>query len=176
MCNAGLIPERTCDPRRAFHLWSSDGAVILTTHRTGAAGMLTGVRDIFGPRLFVHQSPTTVPARLVLHIDGYLEFGDCYPDLVFVLCQRPATTGGELFLVDGQRLLHAIAGDPTKRALSRFLWDVTLEQGRSRWGLLGRNRQAGLQPATGGLADLRWAPHRAPSSTPTPPRRCRTSA
>jgi hypothetical protein len=50
MCNAGLIPERTADPGRAFHLWSSDGAVILSTNRTDAAGTLAGARDVFGPR------------------------------------------------------------------------------------------------------------------------------
>lgn len=151
MYNAGLSPERTPDPRRAVHLWSSDGAVILTTNRTDAAGMLAGAGDVFGPRILVHQSPTTVadhrrqdsyhPAvtrtvngnagvALELHIDGYLPFGDHYPDLVFVLCQRQATGGGESFIVDGQRLVDAIASDPTQRTLSRFLWDIKLEQGR----------------------------------------------
>ncbi|MGH3965484.1 MAG: TauD/TfdA family dioxygenase [Pseudonocardiaceae bacterium] len=152
MYNAGLSPERTPDPRRAFHLWSSDGAVILTTNRTDAAGMLVGARDVFGPRLLVHQSPTTVvnttsgqdthhapmtrtvngnaDVALEPHIDGYMAFGDHYPDLVFLLCERQATTGGESFIVDGQRLVHAIASDPTQHALSRFLWDITLEQGR----------------------------------------------
>lgn len=153
MYNAGLDPERTPDPRRAFHLWSSDGAVILTTNRTDAAGMLADARDVFGPRILVHQSPThvagnTVPGQdsyyaavtrnakgnagvaLELRIDGYLPFGDHYPDLVFLLCQRQATGGGESFIVDGQRLVDAIASDPTQRALSRFLWDIKLEQSR----------------------------------------------
>lgn len=153
MCNAGLLPERTPDPRRAFHLWSSDGAVILTTNRTDVAGMLAGAQDVFGPRLLVHQSPTTVATNttpgqdtyydpvtrtvnsdagvaLELHIDGYMVFGDYYPDLVFLLCARQAPAGGESFIVDGQRLIGAIAGDPAQRGLSRFLWDVTLEQSR----------------------------------------------
>lgn len=148
MCTAGLIPERTADPGRAFHLWSSDGAVIFATNSTDPAGMLTGARDVFGPRLFIHQSPTsTTPSHhthrdsvtqtgdgnpsvaLQLHIDGYTEFGDYYPDLVFLLCERQATAGGELSLVDGQRLVDAIASNPTQRALSRFLWDVKLEHG-----------------------------------------------
>jgi alpha-ketoglutarate-dependent taurine dioxygenase len=64
-------------------------------------------------------------------IDGYLEFGNYYPDLVFVLSQRQATAGGEWFLVDGQRLLDDIASDPTRRALSRFLWEVQLEPHRT---------------------------------------------
>lgn len=153
MCNAGLIPERTRDPGRAFHLWSSDGAVILTTNHSDAAGMLAGARDVFGPRLLVHQAPTTVVTNMTpgadtyydpvtrtvnanagvaleLHIDGCMAFGDHYPDLVFLLCERQAAAGGESFIVDGQRLVGAIASDPTQRALSRFLWEVKLEQSR----------------------------------------------
>ncbi|MGH7750384.1 MAG: TauD/TfdA family dioxygenase, partial [Candidatus Dormibacteria bacterium] len=141
MCNAGLIPERTQDPKRAFHLWSADGAVILVTNRTDAGGMLAGVQDVFGPRILVRQSPTTVAssttpghdAAASPHIDGYMSFGDYYPDLVFLLCERQAIAGGESYIVDGQRLLSAIAGDPSQRALSRFLWEVKLEQGRPAW-------------------------------------------
>jgi Taurine catabolism dioxygenase TauD, TfdA family len=129
MYNAGLSPERTSDPGRAFHLWSSDGAVILTTDRTDAAGMLASAHDVFGPRILVHQSST-----LELHIDGCMAFGDYYPDLVFLLSERPAAAGGASFIVDGQRLLYAIASDPTQRALSRFLWDIKLEQSRPAGG------------------------------------------
>ncbi len=134
---AGLVPERTTDPRRAFHLWSSDGAVILRTNHTGVAGILAGARDAFGPRILFCQSPTTMATdtsgglALEPHIDGYLPFGDHYPDLVFLLCERQATAGGDSFILDGQRLLHGIASDPTQRALSRFLWDVKLEQSRA---------------------------------------------
>jgi len=164
MWQTGVIPERTPDPWRAFHLWSSDGAVILTRNHADAAGMLAGARDVFGPRLLAHQSPTIVATKttpghdayydpvtrtvyanagvaLPLHIDGYLAFGDYYPDLVFLLCEHQATAGGELFIVDGQRLLAAIASDPTQRALSRFLWDVKLEQGRPEGvGLAGTGK------------------------------------
>lgn len=166
MCNAGLIPERTADPRRAFHLWSSDGAVILTTHHTDAAGIFVGARDVFGPRLFVHQSPGKGNADVALqpHIDGYLEFGDNYPDLVFVLCERQAIAGGESFLVDGQRLLYAIASDPTQRALNRFLWDVTLEQGRfAGLGAVGTRPVPSRRPVAsrtcGGRLTVRRHPH-----------------
>jgi alpha-ketoglutarate-dependent taurine dioxygenase len=167
MCNTGLIPERTADPGRAFHLWSSDGAVILSTNRTDAAGTLAGARDVFGPRLFVCRSPSTVAASTTagrptgaghaaqavagnggldfqLHIDGCLEFGDYYPDVVFVLCERPATVGGEWFLVDGQRLLSAIAGNPSRRPLSRFLWEARLELRRSAGvGSVGTGKPGG---------------------------------
>src|SRR5918998_2008261 len=71
MYNAGLNPERTLDPRRAFHLWSSDGAVIFTTNRADAAGMLAGTRDVFGPRILVHQSPTLVADNTVPGQDSY---------------------------------------------------------------------------------------------------------
>ena len=40
---------------------------------------------------------------------GYIGFGNYYPDLVFLLCERQPATGGESFIVDGQRLLGAIA-------------------------------------------------------------------
>ena len=172
MCNAGLIPERTADPWRAFHLWSSDGAVILSANRTDAAGTLAGARDVFGPRLFVCRSPSTMAASATdsrhtgcgpvaqagtgidsvdlqvdfdPHVDGYLEYGNYYPDLVFVLSQRQATAGGEWFLVDGQRLLDAIASDPDCRALSRFLWEVELEPHRST----GAGQGAVMPPASG---------------------------
>jgi len=188
MCNAGLIPERTADPGRAFHLWSSDGAVILTTNRTDAAGTLAGARDVFGPRLFVCRTPSATSASATaggltgfgpvaqavsghgsvdfqLHIDGYLEFGNCYPDLVFVLSRRQAAAGGEWFLVDGQRLLDAIAGDPTRRALSRFLWEVQLEPHRATGvGPGGSGKPAGGgRPAAsrtcGGRLTVRRHPH-----------------
>jgi hypothetical protein len=172
MCNVGLIPERTADPGRAFHLWSSDGAVILSTNRTDAAGTLAGARDVFGPRLFVCRSPSTMAASATEsgltccspvpqtgtgdgcvdlqvdfqpHIDGYVEFGNYYPDLVFVLSQRQATAGGEWFLVDGQRLIDTIASDPTCRALSRFLWDIALEPHRPT----GAGPGAAMLPAKG---------------------------
>jgi hypothetical protein len=150
-------------------LWSSDGAVILTTNHTDVAGMLAGARDVFGPRILVQQPPTivadnTVPGQdgyyaavtrtvnsnadvaLDLHIEGYLPFGDHYPDLVFLLCQRQATGGGESFIVDGQRLVDAIASDPTQRALIRFLWDIKLEQSRPD----GVNPAASGRPVSSG--------------------------
>jgi hypothetical protein len=35
-------------------------AVILATDRADATGMLAGAQEVFGPRLFVCQSPATV--------------------------------------------------------------------------------------------------------------------
>jgi Taurine catabolism dioxygenase TauD, TfdA family len=64
---------------------------------------------------------------------------------VFVLSQRQATAGGQWFLVDGQRLIDAIASDPTCRALSRFLWDVQLEPHRPT----GVGPGAAMLPAKG---------------------------
>lgn len=130
---AGLIPERTTDPRRAFHLWSSDGAVILSTARIDAAGMLAGAQDVFGPRILFYRSSATVTTDTMPGhetCDGQVTFGHHYPDLVFLQYERQAAEGGESFVVDGQRLVYAIASDPTQRTLSRFLWDIKLEQSR----------------------------------------------
>jgi alpha-ketoglutarate-dependent taurine dioxygenase len=135
--------------------------------------MLAGARDVFGPRIFVHQSPATVATGTIpdpcvalrLHIDGCLEFGDYYPDLVFVLCERWATAGGEWYLVDGQRLIDVIAGDLTQRALNRFLWDVKLEQGRpdgvrpSGSGKVVSSRRPIASRTCGGRLTVRRHPH-----------------
>ncbi|MCA1834958.1 MAG: TauD/TfdA family dioxygenase [Actinobacteria bacterium] len=188
MLAAGLIPERTADPRRAFHLWSSDGAVILTGNRIGAGATLAGARDVFGPRLFVCHSPSIVAASTVRdrpagcglltqaaighagidaqpHIDGWLEFRDYYPDVVFVLGQRQAMRGGQWFVVDGQRLLDGLASDPIRRALIRFLWDVKLGQGQpSDSGMVGTGQRAATcRPAAsrtcGGRLTIRCHPY-----------------
>jgi alpha-ketoglutarate-dependent taurine dioxygenase len=133
--------------------------------------MLTGVQDAFGPRILFCQSPTTTATNtrvgnaLEPHIDGCLTFGDYYPDLVFLLCARPATAGGESFLVDGQRLIHAIASDPTKRTLSRFLWDVKLEHGRpdaghpAGTGKPVSSRRPVVSRTCGGRLTVRRHPH-----------------
>jgi hypothetical protein len=169
--HAGLMPECTTDPRRAFHLWSSDGAVILRMNRTDAPGMLAGARDAFGPRILFCQSPTTmatdtcVGSALEPRIDGCLTFGDYYPDLVFLLCERQATAGGGAFLVDGQRLIHAIASDPAQRPLIRFLWDVKLEQSRPDGGCPARtgkpvsSRRPVVSRTCGGRLTVRRHPH-----------------
>lgn len=188
MLPAGLIPERTADPGRAFHLWSSDGVVILSTGRTEADGTLAGARDIFGPRLFVCHWPDTgavgtmadrppgrgplprgVPGNAgvhgQLHIDGWLEFGDYYPDVVFALCEREASASGQWFAVDGQHLLAALAADSARRALSRFLWDVKLgHRSADGNGPVGIGpRAARCQPVAsrtcGGRLTVRRDPH-----------------
>src|SRR5262245_4773437 len=76
MGNVGLIPERTADPGRAFHLWSSDGAVIISTSRTDTAGVLAGARDVFGPRLFVYQSPTAAASGEIPGLPTYYDYCD----------------------------------------------------------------------------------------------------
>lgn len=67
--------ELTPDPGRAFHLWASDGAAIRTTNRTDPAGILAGTREVFGPRLLIHQSaPAEAPAT-TRGQDGHIEHG-----------------------------------------------------------------------------------------------------
>jgi alpha-ketoglutarate-dependent taurine dioxygenase len=93
---------------------------------TGDTSTIPGQDSHLGPAIQTDDADVALDP----HIDGYTAFGNHYPDLVFVLCQREAADGGESFIVDGQRLLGAIASDPTQRPLSRFRWDVTLEQSR----------------------------------------------
>jgi alpha-ketoglutarate-dependent taurine dioxygenase len=153
MYGVGFVPRTTDDPEEAFRLWSSEGAVILATGRTDAEGMLEGTEAVFGEHLVSHQGFSHVGANrtpgedtyfdpatrtvhanagviLELHVDGYMAFGQRFPDLVCLLCQRQAAVGGDSFLVDGLRLVEAIDADPAEAELSRFAWEVPIEQSR----------------------------------------------
>lgn len=153
MDGTGVSPQRTADPEEALRLRHADGAAILVTKRTDPQGTLEGARAVFAQHLSAHQGLSRVSSNrtpgedtyfdpvtrtvhanagvvLGLHVDGYMAFGARYPDLVFLLCERPAPRGGESFVVDGTRLVQAIEGDPDHESLAQFLWQVALEQSR----------------------------------------------
>jgi hypothetical protein len=147
---AGFEPRRCTDPAGAFTGWCRDGASILTIGRTAPEDLLAGATAVFGEQLGdarpLGQVDTNADrsvqgfdfARRVLlsdadnplevHHDGGSGFGDVYPDLLFLLCARPAADGGESVLVDGQYLVDAVSRDPAQHELARFLWSVPVEQ------------------------------------------------
>lgn len=57
------------------------------------------------------------------HNDGFA-FGDYAPDRLFLFSARPAATGGESFLVDGLKVVEALAADPE---LVEFLRTVDID-------------------------------------------------
>jgi gamma-butyrobetaine dioxygenase len=174
--DTGLIPERTRDTAQALGLWKRAGAAILTVGRTDGEAVLEAAADMFGPHLIAHQGIGTVAANpkdgepsffdaatrtvranaaepLDLHIDGYMVFGERYPDVVLLLCERQAPAGGESFLVDGAHLVEAIAADPDQRDLHAFIWNRVINQ----------TRTAGNGPPGTGAP----VPHRAPIASRT---------
>jgi alpha-ketoglutarate-dependent taurine dioxygenase len=119
---AGLIPTRTDDPTQAAALLDRDGAAILTGRGTdaGAAGAIAG--EVLGPLL---ARPDAAAVReggegdtsliapeqtMPVHVDGFA-YGDRHPDGLFLLCAEQGIDGGASMVVDGHRLLAAIAED-----------------------------------------------------------------
>lgn len=161
MWNTGIIPERTDDPTEAYRLLEMDGAAILTWGRTDGEAATAAAKAVLGNRLRAQREPIgiqpnptsgqgtrfdwktrTVNAdstvEQAIHIDGYMMYGSAYPDFIFLLCAEQAPSGGDSFIADGQRLINAIASDPTLRELSRFLWQVPIEQSTPE-GIPSRN-------------------------------------
>lgn len=176
MPGTGLMPHRTCDPVEALGLWKRDGAAIVTLGCTDAEAVLESAHAIFGEHLLAYQglgkvAATPIPGgpayfdpetrtvyansreALEMHIDGYMVFGARYPDVVLLLCERQARTGGESFVVDGAALLDTIAADPGQRDLHTFVWNRVINQTRT---------EGSGPPGTGTPA-----PHRAPIASRT---------
>lgn len=178
----GLVPERTDDPREALRLLEMDGAAILETGTTEPADAEAAAAAVLGDRLRRHRPPIGIRTNPVLgrgthpdaerknvlsdssvaldiHVDGYLQYGTVYPDYVFLLCAEPAERGGESFLLDGQRLLTAIAGDPDERDLWDFIWRTTIEHTTPT----GVPHQCPIAVRTrGGRVTLRFNEHQRP--------------
>jgi len=154
MHNPGLMPEKTTDPGEAFTLWQRDGAVILTVGDVSAQGTADATKEVFGPHLAACQGLSRVAAnedigadtyydpvtrtvhantveQLGLHVDAYMAFGDHYPDLNALLCERQAPSGGDNFLVDGRAIVDGISADPAEKPLADFIWGTAIEQGRT---------------------------------------------
>jgi gamma-butyrobetaine dioxygenase len=148
------LPKRVSDPRVAFSLVRSVGAAILTgTDTSGeyaqktAATILDGLEPVIPdpapvqegksvakrywdlmPGVDAHKAPFQTG-----HTDGYA-YGDAYPDFIFLLCRRPAESGGESFIVDTYDLLDTLGDSdvPADRELHAFLTSEPVEQ--TEWG------------------------------------------
>jgi len=153
MMNVGIVPERTNCAAEARALLAMDGAAILRVDDLNAEEAVDGMKRVLGDNLVGYRKPVRIAesnlvspgdrsffdaetgtvhsdigARGQLHVDGYMAFGESYPDVIFLLCERQAIDGGDSFILDGLRLVTALAADPSQRDLVRFLWNTPIEQ------------------------------------------------
>ncbi len=146
---AGFVPERTADPATALHALERTGAAILSSSGTGRTHAAAATIEVLASRLRAHRQPVDIgtnpvpgqptyfdPATRTVnsnpatggnaHCDGYMLYGNAYPDVVSLLCVRPAPAGGESAVLDGYRVLDAVeAADPEMGA---FLRETPVEQ------------------------------------------------
>lgn len=153
MINVGIVPERTNCPEKARALLAMDGAAILRVDNLKAEDAVDGMKRVLGDSLVGYRKPvriaestlvspgerscfdpetgtvhSDISSRGQLHVDGYMAFGAAYPDMIFLLCERQASDGGDSFILDGLRLVTALAADPSQRDLVWFLWNTPIEQ------------------------------------------------
>ncbi len=146
-----FIPRRVDDAAEAFAILRSEGAVILTNSgasRDDARGVAERVLGSLSPvipdpapikegggnadRNYRGAMPGvdafTVPFQSG-HTDGFA-YGDAYPDYIFLLCVRPAASGGESLVVDTYAILDALRTSPDieDQAFHAFLTTVPIEQ------------------------------------------------
>jgi len=150
MAEPSFVPRRVADPAEAFALLRSAGAVILTdsgASREDARGVAARVLASLSPVIpdpapikegggnadRTYKTMPGVDAFVVPfqtgHTDGFA-YGDAYPDYIFLLCVRPASSGGESLIVDTYAILDALrdSADPADQALHTFLTTVPIEQ------------------------------------------------
>jgi alpha-ketoglutarate-dependent taurine dioxygenase len=170
--------QRTSQPAEAFAALRRDGVVILTgcgAEREEARGIALSVLGSLAPVVpdpapikegggNADRSYDNMPGaeRDLLvpfqtgHTDGFA-YGDRYPDYIFLLCTRPAASGGESFVVDTYPLLDALANSTAEddRAFHAFLTSTPVEQTEPGF-------QASLAPVIGrtpsGRRMSRWTP------------------
>ena len=182
---AQLLPGRTSGRVEAFEILRRDGAVILTDcglERDAARDIAHTVLVTLAPVVpdpapikegggnadrSYENLPGAEPGLVVPfqtgHTDGFA-YGDRYPDFIFLLCVRPAVSGGESFAVDTYALLDALAASDVDedRAFHQFLTTVPVEQTEPGF-------QASLAPVVGRTAGgrrmSRWTPVQRPDAT-----------
>jgi alpha-ketoglutarate-dependent taurine dioxygenase len=181
----GRLPRRVAAAGEAFDVVRRDGAVILTgcgLERTDAREV---ARRVLGSLAPVVPDPAPIkegggnadrsyeglpgaePGLVVPfqtgHTDGFA-YGDRYPDFIFLLCVRPAVSGGESFVVDTYRMLDELAASALEedRAFYRFLTATPVEQTEPGY-------QTSLAPVIGsnaaGRRMSRWTPVQRPDAS-----------
>ena len=121
----GPFPLRTADPAEARRLYERDGCVVLMGLGTDASVTTAVARRVFGH--LVREAPPAAEVRIggdkdrkpadidqttpiPPHTDGF-SYGDCYPDVLVLLCANASPVGGESFLVDGNTVIERLTAN-----------------------------------------------------------------
>lgn len=150
--------ERTNVPREAFGILERDGASILEWPDRSKDGVVDAAYAVFGDRILGHSAVMTfrpqtsagTGRRLIrsswtifeaTEADVDPEYGPVvgaspltadgwanYPDLVALVCEREALSGGLNFIVDGYALLALLAATREGGMLVRELWSRGVPQ------------------------------------------------
>ena len=183
----GSAPQRTSDPQEALTILRAAGAVILTDCDVSRDAARDVARRVLAPLEPIVPDPAPikegggnrdrsyVTSRLEEtltvpfvsgHTDGFA-YGDRYPDYIFLLCVRPAESGGESFVVDTYEMLEALAGSalPQDAAFVDFLTTVAVEQ--TEPGFMSSFAPAILDNGRGRRMS-RWTPVQRPNANLPP--------
>lgn len=146
----GVVPQRSANSQEAFAILRRDGAVILTGAGTSRDDARELALRVLAPLAPIVPDPAPIKEgggnrdRSYItsdlneafavpfqsgHTDGFA-YGDNYPDYIFLLCVKPATAGGESFVVDTYAMLDELcaSGRPEDTAFAEFLQTVPIEQ------------------------------------------------
>ena len=123
--SCGVLPRIVTDLKEAREELQTTGAVIFEHIDCTEAGTRAFAREMFGDRLRAlpdgarvfeggEHDITRVQATNLkttpCHTDGFA-YGDLYPDFMLLSCVQESEIGGESMLVDGYKVLEALAAD-----------------------------------------------------------------
>ena len=140
--SCGVLPRVFNDLEQAKTELANSGAVIFEPIDCTEAGTRAFARDMFGDRLRAlpdgarvfeggEHDITRVQATNLkttpCHTDGFA-YGDLYPDFMLLSCVQESEVGGESILVDGYKVLEALAADPELSWAARALREREIDQ------------------------------------------------
>ena len=140
--SCGVLPRILNDLEEAKAELADSGAVIFEPIACTEAGTRAFAQEMFGDRLRAlpkgarvfeggEHDITRVQATNLkttpCHTDGFA-YGDLYPDFMLLSCVKESEVGGESILVDGYKVLEALAADAQLSWAARALRERKIDQ------------------------------------------------
>jgi len=140
--SCGVLPRILNDLEEAKAELADSGAVIFEPIACTEAGTRAFAQEMFGDRLRAlpkgarvfeggEHDITRVQATNLkttpCHTDGFA-YGDLYPDFMLLSCVKESEVGGESILVDGYKVLEALAADAQLSWTARALRERKIDQ------------------------------------------------